>query len=452
MKETHIRYLLFAMSILMFGPPGFSQCTIQNSDPSGICGPYNYPDVTGNNGNNVNVQMGYWNQANAPSGSTQTMYVTNPGSWYVDATLPTGNTAVETYPNSDAIYTEPLLSSYAYMYSSYAGDMNSNSNTSAEAAYDIWLNNGNNEVMIWTDISNRSSAGCSSTLAQVSFGGSYGVPAHLWDLWRCSSGEIVWQLDQQALGSGTPGVYGLPSGSADIYAMLTWLVTNGYLPSGTTIRQIEYGFEIASTGGVDEQFQVTGWSITDGAAAAVPGFTAGSGETSSITVTHGSSATGTISVVGTNGFAGPVALSCQVTTAIPSANDMPGCSLDPASVTISGTAAQTSTLTVTTTAAPDAANEHKRLFWPSAGGTALALVILFGVPKRRRNWLTIAGLLLLVVSCAVMGCGGGATSTGGGNGGGGGNSGTTPGTYTVTVTGTSGSIGATVGTVVLTVQ
>ena len=63
----------------------------------------------------------------------------------------------------------------------------------------------------------------------------------------------------------------------------------------------------------------------------------------------------------------------------------------------------------------------------------LALVLFFGIPKRRRNWLAMLGLLVFFVTVAGMGCGGGS------GGGGGGNSGTTAGTYTVTVTGTSGT-------------
>jgi hypothetical protein len=71
---------------------------------------------------------------------------------------------------------------------------------------------------------------------------------------------------------------------------------------------------------------------------------------------------------------------------------------------------------------------------------------------RRRNWLTMLGLLALFVSIGAVGCGGGGGSGGSGGGGGGGNAGTTPGTYTVTVTGTSGSLAVTLGTLTLTVQ
>ena len=288
LKNTHIHYFLFVMLILTFGPLAFCQ-VCATSVPLGICGPYFYSPVTGSNGSNVNVQNDFWNSANAPAGASQTMHSFNPGNWYVEANFPTGNTAIESYPDSDVIYTNSptLVSSFTYMYSSFAENMNLNPNTDAEAAYDIWLNGYSNEVMIWNDISNRGFPGynvCTSAppIAQVVFGGSYGVPKHVWNLVKCGS-EIVWYLDQESLtlcgaadhkkdgrgfphesvDVGTPSVYGITKGSVDIHAMLTWLMTNGYLPSDSTLTQLEYGFEIASTGGVNERFQITDWSLTD---------------------------------------------------------------------------------------------------------------------------------------------------------------------------------------------
>jgi hypothetical protein len=126
---------------------------------------------------------------------------------------------------------------------------------------------------------------------------------------------------------------------------------------------------------------------------------------------------------------------------------MPTCSLNPTSVTISGAAAQTSTLTVNTTPASSAENQERRLFWPSASGTTFAFVLLFVRPRKRKDRVALIGLLLLFVSTGFIGCGGGSIG-----GGGGGNGGTTPGAYTITVTGTSGSVSATVGAVALTVQ
>jgi hypothetical protein len=96
--------------------------------------------------------------------------------------------------------------------------------------------------------------------------------------------------------------------------------------------------------------------------------------------------------------------------------------------------------------------KHSGVSWYASGGGVLACILLFGMPARRRNWQRILGALALLVALAsgVLACGGG--GAGGSRGGGGTNtSGTTAGSYTVTVTATSGTITET-GTVALTVQ
>jgi trimeric autotransporter adhesin len=138
---------------------------------------------------------------------------------------------------------------------------------------------------------------------------------------------------------------------------------------------------------------------------------------------------------------------CLTTVPAPT-GAMPFSSLNPTSVTISGAAAQTSTLTVITTAASSAENQHRNLLWPSTCGATFAFVLLFVKPRKRKNRFALIGLLLLFVSAGLIACGGGT----GAGGGGGGSTGTTPGAYTITVTGTSGSVSATVGVVALTVQ
>ena len=154
--------------------------------------------------------------------------------------------------------------------------------------------------------------------------------------------------------------------------------------------------------------------------------------------------TSTISLTPSGGFTGTISLSCAITPA--AASDPATCGI-PTSITISGSTAQTTTLTVNTTAATSALYQPGKPFWPMTGGAALACILLFGIPARRRRWQSILGILILFfsITCGLVACGGS------GNVGGGGNSGTTPGTYTVTVTGTSGTITQT-GTVILTVQ
>jgi hypothetical protein len=91
-----------------------------------------------------------------------------------------------------------------------------------------------------------------------------------------------------------------------------------------------------------------------------------------------------------------------------------------------------------------------------ATGAVLACVALLFVPFRKRSWLAARRSLLILMTgmalfaaMAGVGCGGGGNA--GGGGGGQSNPGTTPGTYTVTITGVSSGMTET-GTVALTVQ
>ncbi|KAA6462090.1 hypothetical protein DYQ86_10755 [Acidobacteria bacterium AB60] len=152
-----------------------------------------------------------------------------------------------------------------------------------------------------------------------------------------------------------------------------------------------------------------------------------------------------ISVTPSNGFTGPVNLTCSMSPV--AANDPATCSLSPSSVTITGSGSQNATLAISTTAPTAAAKHPKSLLWPSAGAV-LAAVLMIGVPRRPRGWATTLGVLALLIAGCTIGCGGG----GGGGGNGGGNPGTTAGTYKVTVTGTSGGLTSTSGTITVTVQ
>jgi trimeric autotransporter adhesin len=193
-----------------------------------------------------------------------------------------------------------------------------------------------------------------------------------------------------------------------------------------TVTGTSAGITQTATVNVTVSAPQASYALTNGANISVsPGAT--TGNTSTITVTP------------SNGFTGTVVLACAFTTN--ASTDPATCSLSPASVDITS-GALPSTLTINTTAATSAKNEVKKLFWPSTGGVALASLLFFLTPRRRRNWLAFLGLLVVSAGLAGMGCGGSNRGGGSGNGGGGGGSGntaTTAGAYTVTVTGTSGS-------------
>jgi hypothetical protein len=173
-----------------------------------------------------------------------------------------------------------------------------------------------------------------------------------------------------------------------------------------------------------------------------PGFTMSS---SAVTIAlPGPVATSTITIIPGGGFAGMVTLSCAVAGGPMGGADAPTCSVtNPPAIV--GNAAVTATLTVNTTAASTTANSHLAIRNQQprgigiAGSTmALASLLLFGLPiRQRRNLKQFGRLLITILIGATMGCGGTKTAAPPAN------PGTTPGAYTVTITGSSGSIMAT---------
>ncbi len=245
-------------------------------------------------------------------------------------------------------------------------------------------------------------------------------------------------------GSVTFTVTGVPSGVTGSFSpnpTSSASTTLTLTASATATIQGPINITVTGTSGSSVQEVTIALSVTG-----APGFTYSGNPDASISIEPGATSgnTATIAVIGTNGFTGTVNLTCAIT---PVVADGPSCTLSPAAVAISGNTAAASLLTIVS-AAPGSANapgsarsEPKNLIWPSAGGTALAVVLLVFVPRRRRNWLAMVAFLALAVSLSVLGCGG---KSGG--------PGTTPGPYTVTVTGTSGSTTANVGTVSLTIE
>ena len=227
------------------------------SGAQGNCGPYLYPAITGSDGTNTFVGNDVWSPK---PGWAQTLYATDPGNWYVTANMPAGNTSVISFPNTSLYYNEAPLSSYSAIYSSFTENVNVNPNPGsvAEAAYDMWFNSYADEVMIQHDfigdsLRPRCDAYVGVVVATVAFGGSHGVPVRNWNL--CVFGaEKIWQL--------ATGV-NVSSTSVDILAMVQWLEDHGYMTTtNSTITAISYGFEICSTGALDENFQVSAFSLT----------------------------------------------------------------------------------------------------------------------------------------------------------------------------------------------
>ena len=166
--------------------------------------------------------------------------------------------------------------------------------------------------------------------------------------------------------------------------------------------------------------------------------------------------TSTITLTPTGGFTGSVALTAVVTTSQSGAVVPPTLSFNSTSpVSITGNAVGTGTLTIVTTASssPTCTSSNQMpsgVPWDAGSGAALAGISLLVVPKRSRTWRSILSLVLLFMALVggVVACGGNRVGVACPNVV---TSGTTPGTYIINVTGTSGAITMT-GTVTVTVQ
>ena len=145
----------------------------------------------------------------ANSGTTQTLTSTGPGSWSVVANAgPAGSTAVQTYPDTQQIYTKSNntpdpLSSFSSIISSFTEKMGEASGTSVEAAYDIWLgqNSSTNyadEVMIWNDQANRGTCGgATRSRPPPPSAGPTASRQQNWTLCKWGSSELIWYLHQR---------------------------------------------------------------------------------------------------------------------------------------------------------------------------------------------------------------------------------------------------------------
>ena len=197
------------------------------------------------------------------------------------------------------------------------------------------------------------------------------------------------------------------------------------LKAGTNTFTIDYSGDGAYTA-----------SSTTVAVSASAGFSFGTASAISVTAGAISGNTSNIDVIPYGGFKGKVNLTCAVTTTMSNPHDPPTCKVT-SPVAITGTTDVLATLTVNTTASTTSgalASPLNKFFF--GGGAALALMFFFGVPARRRAWRALFSVLAVILLAGAVGCGGG--------GGGGGTHtvpGTTPGIYTVTVTGKDAATG-----------
>lgn len=221
---------------------------------SGNCGPYDYPPISNSNGYTTYAANNMWScgpDTDTTSCGPQTLTAYSPGNWSATSTQASGNTGVLTYPDVQQVFTkttdtDPAISAFASITSDFTETMNPQAGTDAEAAYDLWLSNtsGPNEIMIWVDNVGRGSGGARQIGAATISGQAFTV-------YQYGGGEVIFSLDQNE-----------QSGTVDILATLKWLQGHGLVSAGARLGQVDFGFEICSTGGKPEKFAVSRYTLT----------------------------------------------------------------------------------------------------------------------------------------------------------------------------------------------
>ena len=176
----------------------------------------------------------------------QTIWANSVRDWGATSTMAAGNTAVLTYPDIGRMFSDKPVSSYHTIRNGFTESMPRQlKGLSAEAADDVWLNHWNIEMMIWVDNVGRSLAGGTRIGSATIFGQHFTV-------WKYGDSEFIFDLDHNER-----------SGQTHILASLDWLISHGHVPATATLTEVEFGWEIASTGGHSGDFRVSNyWPYT----------------------------------------------------------------------------------------------------------------------------------------------------------------------------------------------
>jgi hypothetical protein len=166
---------------------------------------------------------------------------------------------VLTYPDASFNYyqlggTVPAqydLNNITSLTSDFAESMPELSDVNAEAAYDMWLNSWQTEVMVWVDTSpgkDRNLADSGDTEV-----GTYTYDGQNFSLWRNGSGITgfyIFLLDHSET-----------SGTVNLKAMLETLVSLSYIPATSPLTEIPFGWEISDTGGKPATFSLSKFDV-----------------------------------------------------------------------------------------------------------------------------------------------------------------------------------------------
>jgi biotin operon repressor len=238
-----------------------------------------------------------------------------------------------------------------------------------------------------------------------------------------------------------------PSGSVTFYSGNTSLGTAAFSPSYVLSQNgtIQESVSLTDQQLINGQYSITAvytgdnnYSVSKSAPVNVtlqPDFSVDPSGSDTNTITRGQSAIFQFTVNFNDGFTGTVNLSCS---GLPSESS---CTTQPATITASGTDA---TLSIGTkapvTATLKATGSSRSTVWAAILGPNFVGIFLLSVPSRKRRLSALVPLLMAAFLVAGIACGGGGSSPSVIAAAPQADPGTPRGTYTITVTGTSGTV------------
>ncbi|MHB1700140.1 MAG: Ig-like domain repeat protein [Acidobacteriaceae bacterium] len=334
-----------------------------------------------------------------------------------------GTCSLNSIGNLEFQTTTLSVGTHSYV-ASYPGDPSFNASTSVAAA--ITVTKAATTAALTADQTSIAQTGTVNLTATISTT-SYG---------NAPTGTITFYSGTTAIGSPVTVSNGYNSSTGEAMATAKLAVLGSALTVGTDSLTAVYngdGNYLASTSAAVSLTVTTGGTST-------PDFTLTPAKTSLTIASGGTAVTDTMTIGAVNGFTGSVSFSC--TGGLPTGGS---CAFSPATVSNSGNTTLTITIpTAKVKSGTQAANHSGKLGWLGASGAAMACLLLVGIPGRRR-WSALLALLLFAAVAGSVGCGGGgSSSTPSGPT-------TSPGTYNITVSATSGTLTHTA-TIALTVQ
>jgi hypothetical protein len=324
--------------------------------------------------------------ATAPTGSVT----------FDDGVVSIGSTPINAQ-GAATLQTQNLPVGHHSITATYGGDATYAPSTSAAVAVVV---QGSTTLALATSATNPNAGATVTFTATLTTVGSLTVP----------TGTVTYKDGATTLGQ-----------SAFLDSTVTTFKTSALAVGPHTITA-QYSGDVTYVGSTSSAVTVTVVAIPPDYQISIPN--------GSATVAAGQPATYNISATPQGGFAGTISFAC---TGLPAAAN---CSFNPATLTPNGSAAST-TLTIATTARTVASAR------PVSGGTLAAItgvgflgIVFMGVPARRRRSLRWAGMLLLglAIVFGVASCGGGGSQQIQNN-----VTGTPAGTFSVTVSATSGT-------------